>query len=343
VFESMKLGDTTGMSKREIVAKVAELRLPWPLAMLSRLSVPLIGVAIWVLPAACAALVVTEVFEHVRSPLWRAAGCSVAILVFGVSFVVVAGLFSRIGQPGIVAGKFPRRADHPVYALRRIYGLCWTQLYYFRQLYAFCLAMPWMKWLMFRLFGVRGTLHFSVFPDCWLRDLPLLSIGEGAYLANRSTLGTNICLKDGSILVGPITLQARSMVGHLAVFGLGTTLGEGAEIGVAVTMGINITVGNDASINPTAGINHGATIGNGTTIDAAAYVGQKAQIGPGLKIHGGATIPAGAVIQTQAEADSYFSSENQALSRRSVEVLDMVDYFAEEDWPGRRKQDRVSR
>lgn len=324
------------------MTKISDRRLAWPLALLSRLSVPVIGLAIWVIPAASASLVVTEVLEHVRTPVWRAAGCSLAIIVFMFSFVVVAGLFSRIGHAGIVAGKFPRRADHPVYAQRRIYGLCWTQLYYFRPLYAFCLSMPWMKWLVLRLFGMQGPLDFTVFPDCWLRDLPLLTIGEGAYLANRSTIGTNICINDGSILVGPITLLAHSMVGHLAVIALSVRVGERTDIGVGVTLGLRVKVGHDSAIRPKASIGHGVTIGDGTTVESLSIVANGAQLGPGLKIRFAAVIPPGAVVQTQAEADSYFSAENQTLLLRSAEILDMVDYFAEEDWSGRRKKDRAS-
>jgi hypothetical protein len=48
-------------------------------------------------------------------------------LVFAVVFVLIAGSLSRLAQPGIIAGQFPRRADHPIYALRRIYGTAWTR------------------------------------------------------------------------------------------------------------------------------------------------------------------------------------------------------------------------
>ena len=287
MLDSIRIGDTTGLSRQELAERVAALRLPWVLAAAAKSAVPLIGLGIWLLPAACASLVVMATLESASGSWTRAIGLSLALPVFAVSFVVVAGLFSLIGQPGIVAGKFPRRADHPVYALRRIYGLCWTQLYYFRPLYAFCLAMPPLKWLVFRLFGYRGTMQFTVYPDTWIRDLPMLSFAEGAYLGNRACVGTNICLNDGSIIVGPVTCHANSMVGHLAVFGLGTALEEGAEIGVGAATGFAVRIGACASIKPRANVNNGAIIGEGAIVGTAALIGQKARIGPGIEIRPG--------------------------------------------------------
>jgi hypothetical protein len=69
-----------------------------------------------------------------------------------------------------------------------MYGLCWTSLYYCKPVYHFCLCVPWLKALVFRLFGYRGDLNFTVYPDTWIRDLPLLDFGKGAYISNRATL-----------------------------------------------------------------------------------------------------------------------------------------------------------
>jgi carbonic anhydrase/acetyltransferase-like protein (isoleucine patch superfamily) len=318
MLESLRLGDTTGLSRQELAERVEALRLPWVLALVAKMAVPLIGLAIWLLPAACAAVVVTETLERSTGALARAFGLGLAVPVFGASFIAVAGLFSLIGQPGIVAGKFPRRADHPVYALRRIYGLCWTQLYYFRPLYALCLAMPPLKWLVFRLFGYRGTMQFTIYPDTWIRDLPMLSFSPGAYVGNRACVGTNICLNDGTIIVGPVTCRLNSMVGHLAVFGLGTDLGEGAEIGVGAATGFAVRIGARASIKPRANVNNGALIGEGAIVGTAALIGQKATIGPGIEIPAGASIPAFAVIATQADADRYCIHKTQGLLERDA-------------------------
>jgi hypothetical protein len=131
--------------------------------------------------------------------LWSLAGVFVAPLVYAIVFPLVAGVLSRLFCNGIVPGKFPRDLSHPIYRQRRYYGLCWTALYYCKPVYYVCLTIPCLKWLTFRLFGYRGQMDFTVHPDTWIRDLPLLDLGKGAYVANRATLGTNMPLKNGKI------------------------------------------------------------------------------------------------------------------------------------------------
>jgi hypothetical protein len=123
----------------------------------------------------------------------------IAPLVYTLCFVLTAGALSLPFQSGIIAGKFPRDLRHPVYRKRRFYGLCWTSVYYFKPLYFLCLTIPWLKWATFRLFGYRGQMDFTIYPDTWIRDLPLLELGRGAYIANRATLGTNIPLSNGKV------------------------------------------------------------------------------------------------------------------------------------------------
>jgi hypothetical protein len=78
--------------------------------------------------------------------------------------------------------------------------------------------------MVFRLFGYRGSMNFTIYPDTWIRDLPLLKFEDGVYVSNRATLGTNMVLSNGFLLVGEITLRAKALVGHLAMLAPGVTL-----------------------------------------------------------------------------------------------------------------------
>jgi len=136
---------------------------------------------------------------------------------WSMCFVVVAGLLSLPHQFAVKPGKFRRDVSDPRYFHRRLYGLCWTAVYYNKPVYFLCLSIPSLKWLMFRIFGYRGSMDFTVYPDTWIRDLPLLTFEPGAYVSNRATLGTNIVLSNGFLLVNAITLGSNSLVGHLAM------------------------------------------------------------------------------------------------------------------------------
>lgn len=235
--------------------------------------------------------------------------------LFVISFTTIAGLLSKVAQRGIVKGVFPRHALHPVYFLRRIYGGCWTQLFYFKPIYSIVLYIPIIKTLAFRLFGYRGaTTNFTVYPDTWIRDLPMLNIGENTYLSNRATIGTNLCLSDGNILVDTVEIGKNSLIGHLAIIGP-SLIGENTEVGVGAAMGIRVRLGNRVRISPKAGIGHGTKINDDTVIGQMSHIGTKVTIGKNIVIPAGANIPNGAVLLTQEDVNKYFSSETELLNQ----------------------------
>lgn len=241
-------------------------------------------------------------------------GLSASAISFAFAFPLIGGLISLLAQNGIINGKFPRLAFDPVYFRRRVYGLAWTQLFYFRPLYTIILAIPLLKKLVFRLYGYKGTTDFVVYPDTWLRDLPLLKIGKGAYLSNRSTIGTNICLSDGHIYVDKIEIGEKALVGHLAMLAPGVKLLDKAEVGVGCAIGIKVKIGASSKVGPGTVINHGATIGNNVDIGTHSFVGLRAHIADGIKVPAGANIPAGAILLKQEDVQKYLSSETKLIT-----------------------------
>ena len=270
-------------------------------------------------------------FNLCRNSLWVWPVLLLAPLIYTVCFVMTAGGLSLPFQSGIIAGKFPRDLHHPVYRKRRFYGLCWTSVYYFKPLYYLCLSIPWLKWLLFRLFGYKGSMNFTIYADTWIRDLPLLSFGEGTYVSNRVTLGTNLALSNGQILVDKITCGRKSLVGHLALIGLGTQIGEEAEIAMRCEIGIRCQIGNGALVQPTSGINHHCKIGAKAIIGTRSHIDLAVQIGPGVKIPASAFVPGRTKVLTQQDANAIVSTEAHiatASTRRSQHMRTVVDEFA---------------
>lgn len=241
-------------------------------------------------------------------------------IIFVFTFITVAGLLSRLAQRGIVAGTFPREAFHKVYFLRRVFGICWTQVYYFKPLYAIALGIPALKTYLLRIFGYKYNTQFIVYPDTWIRDLPVLKFGQGVYLSNRATIGTNICLKSGDILVDSIEVDDKGLVGHLAVLAPGVKIGKGVEVGVSATIAIRTKLLDQSKINPCCMINHAVVVGENTQIGTMSYVGMKSILGPNLTVPAGANIPAGSVINTQTEMDSYYHSETKKLDDHVIKL-----------------------
>jgi len=212
------------------------------------------------------------------------AGAMLAVPAWAVVFVLTAGLLSRPHQFAVRPGKFRCDLRTRLYFHRRMYGLCWTAVYYNKPVYFLCLSIPLLKRITFRLFGYRGSMNFTIYPDTWIRDLPVLSFGDGAYISNRATLGSNIIFKNGFILVGEITLGEKALVGHLSMIGPGAKVELNAEIGVGSVIGINAEIEESAFIGPCSGIGHGARIGRRASLGHHTIVEPGAEVGDGVSL-----------------------------------------------------------
>lgn len=233
----------------------------------------------------------------------RTVALAAAPLTYLLVYVLVCGMLARLTLHALVPGRFPRDLGHAVYGPRRLYAMCWAALYYHPPIYHAVLSIPWLKKPVLRSFGYRGALDATFYPDGWIRDLPLLKIGSGAYIGNRSTLGTNICTRSGFILVGSISIGARTMIGHESIVGLGDDLADDVEVGVRSTFGMNVRVGAKTRIGALVGVNHGATIGARCRIESMSYIGQNAVIHDGVHIRYASVVPDNRVIHSQFEAD----------------------------------------
>lgn len=242
--------------------------------------------------------------------------------LFVLSFLLISGLLSRPAHHAIKRGRFPRENFHRIYFWRRIYGCCWTTVFYFKPLYFILLSIPVLRKTMFRLFGYKGPLSFTIYPDTWVRDLPLLHFGVGSYCSNRSTIGSNMCLQDGTILVDRITIGDRSVVGHLAMLAPGVKLGNDVEVGAGTALGIRCHLKDGARVAAGCSLNHGTIIGARADIGGHCCFGLRAEVGPDVKIPVGGMIPAGAVVQTQADVDRYISTESENLRRQTEQVAE---------------------
>ncbi len=205
--------------------------------------------------------------------------------LFALAYVTIAGLLSRPHQASIVPGRFPRSLDHPVYLDRRLYGLCLTAVYYCTPVYAAVLYVDPFRRYFFRLFGYRGPLDFTIHPDTWIRDLPLVSFGPGAYVANQATIGTNIVADFGrSIWVDRVEVGAGSVVGSHSLIAPGTRIGDRVEIGIRTICGLKARIRDGAVIGPDCAIGHGATVGE------RASVGRRAEIDVRAKVEADAVV-----------------------------------------------------
>ncbi|MGE0615216.1 MAG: hypothetical protein AB7P04_06220 [Bacteriovoracia bacterium] len=243
----------------------------------------------------------------------KVAAAFFAPAVFSIVLVTTAVILSLPFHAAIIPGRFPRNTKHVVYGPRRLYGLCWGAVFYCTPVYYLCMSFGPLKRFLLKGFGYRGSPDVNFAPDAWIRDLPVMKVGRGVYVANKSTVGTNMCLSDGTIMVDHVTLKDGAMIGHLSMIAPGCSIGAKAEVSVGCAIGIRAQFGDGARVGPMSLVNHGAIIGDNVDIGASAYIGVKTRIAPGLKIPGGANFPEGTEIATQADVENHLTSETQVM------------------------------
>ncbi|MCC6277795.1 MAG: hypothetical protein IT289_07775 [Oligoflexia bacterium] len=251
----------------------------------------------------------------------------VAALFSILIFVAGSAALSRPFHKKIQEGQMKRDILENKYLFRAIYGRLWINIFYFKPLYVILLSTSFLKSFLFRSFGYKGQTDFNMAPDAWIRDLPLLTLEKSAYVANRATLGTNICLSDGKAVVGPIRIGENSLVGHLAIVGLGAKIGKQVDLGVRGLVGIRSSIEDYVKFAGNVTINHGSKIGEKTRVGAQVYVGLRSTVGPNLTVPSGCIIPDGKTVTTQSEVDAMIDGITKSMKAASTSVESILAKF----------------
>ena len=207
----------------------------------------------------------------------------------------------------IKKGHFKRDEQTPDYKSRLIYTEKLRSFVYNPAIMNEILSDWDLKRLFFRTFGYKGSLDFTIYPNAWLRDLPLLDIGEGCYLADNILLGTNMVSHNQQFIdVGPITIGDRTIFNQRCAVGNDVTIGKDCRIGFSVGIGIRCTIGDNVSIGEYSFIAHGVKVGKNVTI------GQCSHIGNMIIVEAGVVLPP----NTKIPAYSRVTKDGEILSRR---------------------------
>ena len=236
-----------------------------------------------------------------RLPLglaWLCVPAAYVIVLCAGAVAVARPVAGRIQE-----GRFQRSPADRDYLARRVHGAAWTTLFYCKPVLSLVLGSRPLRGLVLRGFGYRGSLDVTLYPDTWVRDLPLLDLADGVYVSNRATLGTNVV--DGArILVSGIKLGERSVVGHLALVGGGLVAGADVAIGQGAAVGFRVRIGDGTYVGPCAQVGHASRRGERVVLGHGVGLGDRCRIADGLSLPDGLLVPAGTRLRRQADVDA---------------------------------------
>lgn len=223
----------------------------------------------------------------------------ISLFEYPIVFTFLSVFIAKIFIKDIKKGIFKRSLELKEYRVRRYYGLIFTSLYYSPFLYHLILNITWLKRVYFKGMGMKTTGNFTIYPDTWIRDLCLCSIGENAYISNKATIGTNIVMDKNRIYVNGIEISDNVIIGHSAMIGCGVKIGHNSSIGVLTAIGLSSIIGFDCKIGANNTIGHGILIGNNVITGKNVHIGDGVKISDNIVINDETIIPQYTVINSQ--------------------------------------------
>lgn len=192
----------------------------------------------------------------------------------------------------IKPGKFKRSPDDPNYVHRSYYTRMLKSFLTDYKLMNAILTDKKLQTRLFRVFGYEGEVDFTLYPQCWIRDLPLLQIGKMSYLGDGIVLGTNkVSIDQKTVKVGRITIGDHTIIDQDCMLGHSTHIGHHTAIGVRSCIGVKTRIGNNCRIAEIVNIGHCCNIGNNVSIGQVSAIGNFTTIADGTKIPAFSRIP----------------------------------------------------
>ncbi len=197
----------------------------------------------------------------------------------------------------IKAGKFKRDEGNINYQDRLIYTRELRNYVYNPAILNFIFSDAETKFLFFRTFGYKGSIDFTIYPKCWLRDLPLLNIGKGTYLADGILFGTNQVTPDQQwICTGTIDIGENCIFDQGCSVGYNSKIGSQSVIGFEVAIGLKNRLGRNVRIGGRSNIAHGCQIADHVVLNDCCRVGSFTIIEEGVELAEYTDVPAFSLV-----------------------------------------------
>ena len=201
-------------------------------------------------------------------------------------------------------GSFNRITRGPDYQDRLIYTREFRRFIYNPAVLNVIFSDSKLKHRFFRTFGYKGSTDFTIYPNCWLRDLPMLDIGKGTYLGDGILLGTNQVSQDQKTLkVGTITIGERCVFDQHCKLGYNSVIGDDCIIGIQTAIGLKCSMGNNVKLGEATTVRHGVTIMDNVTIGAETQIGNFSIIEDGVSLPEFSRIPSFSLVTQEGIFD----------------------------------------
>lgn len=212
---------------------------------------------------------------------WGWAGVAFSALpayVLALLVIVVLMGLVRMASPKVTPGIYEKFKPGPFFALVWLTGL--NNVVYAMPFVRTVHFIALLRYLYYRGMGMRTYYENWISPDVTIADAFMVTLGRGVNIGGRSSISGHLALPDRMIIL-PITIGDRSVVGAHCKIGPGCEIGPDAMVGANSTLSINVKMGE------------------GSTVEAGSFVKTGTKIGPYEKWGGHPAVKVGDLRRPQ--------------------------------------------
>jgi acetyltransferase-like isoleucine patch superfamily enzyme len=171
-------------------------------------------------------------------------------------------------------------------------------------LYSIILKTYSLRWIYFKLIGLKLDPTSIIVTDVRIYDPYLLRVGKNCLLPVFSIFSCHI-ITGSTMYLKEIIIGDNVSIGARSGFAPGVEIGDNVTLGFSVLFGINVKVGNNTIIDSRASFADDVAIGSGVYIGKDCFVGRKAIIGDNLRIPDYVRLPAKAIVNSKQDLLKY--------------------------------------
>lgn len=198
----------------------------------------------------------------------------------------------KLAVAEIRPGRFRRDPESPPYRARLCYTANLRRFVYNPALLERVFGSRDLQEQFLKVFGYQGSTRFTVYPKCWIRDLPLLDFGDGVYLGDGIVLGTNqVSTCQQFVTVDRIAVGSGTVMDQECMIGYGSAIGRDNVVGVRVLFGARATTGARCRFAPRATVGHHCRLGDDVSVGHDTFIGSFSVVESGVEIPDYSRIP----------------------------------------------------
>jgi len=161
-----------------------------------------------------------------------------------------------------------------------------------------------LRFITYRLYGVRLHYSTSISTAAFLRDFDLLYIGKNTVIGPWVRLIAHLFPSPGKLIMGNLTIGDNCVISNETTLLPGATVGNNVFIDKDCILGIQSVIKDNCHIGFRTMIGNKSVIENDVRIGALCGIANRVRIHEGIRIPDFSCIPDDTIVDTQEKANA---------------------------------------